>query len=345
MKAYRFHEWLKPAQIDDNVPVPEPGPGEVLIKIAGAGVCASDLHLVEEWTPETMPHLKAWSLPLTLGHENGGWIAGGDTHLDVGTPVIVNCLWHCGECDMCRRGLTNYCEVQGPSGKSGGLGFNGGMAEYMAAPVRTVVPLRDLDPAEAAPLTDAGLTSYHAVKSVMGNLMPGSTAVVIGVGGLGHVAVEILSTLTGAQIIAVDRSEAALQLAKDRGAHVCLNSDEHTVKHIFEATLGKGADAVLEMVNIDATMKMAANCLRAMGKVSIVGVGGGTFPMGYTTIQAGGTMFTTVGGSMAELSEVVALAEAGRIKPHVTRYKLEEAGEVFDKLHHGKISGRAVLVP
>jgi propanol-preferring alcohol dehydrogenase len=344
MKAFRIHAWQSKPNFED-VAVPEPGPGEVLIKIAGAGVCSSDLHYAFEWSAESMPHLAAWRLPVTLGHENGGWIEGGDPSFEQGTPVVVNCLWHCGNCRFCRTGETNYCEVAGPRGMSGGLGRDGGMAEYMVAPARCVVPLSSIDPADAAPFTDAGLTSYHAVKQVLPMLQPDTTAVVIGVGGLGHLAVEFLRELTGAQIIGVDRSKAALKLAADRGADLCLPSDETTIERIMDATDGRGATAILEMVGIDATLKMAVQCLRHRGCVVMVGIGGGSYPLSYTSINAGASMVSSVGGSMSELAEVIALAEAGRLKAHTTKFDLDEAPEVLKKLKQGEISGRAVLIP
>jgi len=344
MKAYRVHAWRSGAKLED-VPVPEPGPGEVLIKVAGAGVCSSDLHIVHEWTPETVPQVAGWKMPFTLGHENGGWIEGGDTPLDAGTPVVVNALWHCGNCRSCRRGATNYCEVRSPSGSSGGMGRDGGMAEYLVAPARCVVPLRSIDPADAAPFTDAGLTSYHAVGQVLPLLRPGTAVVVIGVGGLGHLAIEFLRELSGAKIIAVDRSKSALELAAERGADLCLPSDDSTVQQVLDATDGLGAMAVLDVVGIDATLAMAVKCLRRMGRVVMVGIGGGTYPVSSASIIPGGSMMAILGGSMGELEEVVALAEAGRLKPHTTKFRLDEAPAVFKKLHDQEISGRAVLVP
>lgn len=344
MRAYRVHDWKTDARFED-VPRPEPGPGEVLIKIAGAGVCFSDLHVVHDWSPETTPQVAGWEMPWTLGHENAGWIEGGDRSFEQGTPVVVNSLWNCGHCRPCRIGATNYCETPRPQGGSGGFGMDGGMADYLVAPSHCVVPLESLDPADAAPFTDAGLTSYHAVKQVLPLLQPGTAAVVIGVGGLGHLAVELLRELSGARIIAVDRSKAALELAAERGADLCLPSDETTVDEIKKATGGLGATAVLDVVGIDATLRMAVGCLRRMGRVVMVGIGGGSYPLGYTSIPAGASIMATLGGSNAELAEVVALAEAGRVRAHTTRFPLDEAPAVFAKLDKGEITGRAVLVP
>ena len=344
MRAYRIHEWQSEARFDD-IPQPKPGPGQALIRIAGAGVCSSDLHVVSEWSPETMPQVAGWQMPWTLGHENGGWVEGGDTNFDIGTPVVINSMWNCGHCRSCRMGATNYCETPAPEGRSGGLGVDGGMADYMVAPSHCLVPLVSIDPADAAPFTDAGLTSYHAVKQVLPILQPGTTAVVIGVGGLGHLAVEFLRELCGARIIVVDRSKAALKLAEERGATLCLPSDETTVAQVMDATAGAGAMAVLDFVGIDATLAMAVRCLRRRGRIVLVGIGGGTYPLGYASIPPGCSIMTTLGGSTSELAEVVALAEAGRLRPQTTRFKLEEAPEVFRRLHDGEITGRAVLIP
>jgi propanol-preferring alcohol dehydrogenase len=227
MKAFRFNQWKQTAQLED-IPVPEPGPGEALIRIGGAGACHSDLHVMHEWGPDFMPVFKHWELPFTLGHENAGWIEGGDTAgMEINAPVVISPTWSCGRCQPCRTGATNYCDYPDPAG-TGGLGRNGGMAEYMVVPSNTMVALDTLDPAIAAPLTDAGLTSYHAVKQCLPLLLPDTTVVVIGVGGLGHLAVEFLSVLSGARIIAVDREEKSLQMARDKGADLCLPSDGTT---------------------------------------------------------------------------------------------------------------------
>ena len=344
MKAYRLHAWRSEPRFDD-IPVPKPGPGEVLIRIAGAGVCSSDLHVASHWDAESSPLLANWRFPFTLGHENAGWIEAGDTALERGTAVVANSTWHCGRCRHCLAGATNYCEARVPTGSSGGFGLDGGMAEYLVAPSRCIVPIGDYDPTIAGPLADAALTTYHAVSHVLPQLKPDTTAVVIGVGGLGHLAVELLRELTSAQIIAVDRDEKALNLAASRGADLCLTSDETTAERIREATHGFGATAVLDVVGIDATLKMAAQSLRRMGRIVIVGIGGGSYPVGYTSIGQGCSIMTTLGGSMSELAEVVALATAGRLSPQTTKFKLEEAPEVFRKLHEGEINGRAVLTP
>jgi propanol-preferring alcohol dehydrogenase len=343
MKAFRFEEWQKTATLKD-VPRPEPGPGEVLIRIGGAGACHSDLHIMHEWTPETFPQVADWPLPFTLGHENAGWIESGDHEgFDVGAPVVISPTWSCGHCPPCRKGWTNYCDNVDLG--AGGLGVDGGLAEYMVAPATTLVPLRNLQPAEAAPLTDAGLTSYHAVKRCLPILEPGTTVVVIGVGGLGHLGVAFLRELSGAQIIAVDRDPGALQMASGLGAHVCLPSDDTTVEEVMALTGGLGATVVLDFVGLDATLAIASQIVRKHGQIVLVGIGGGSLSFNFFALPAGCSIVATLGGTTSELAEIVALAEVGRVTPHIHKFPLDEVVSVYEQLEANQIKGRAVLVP
>ena len=343
MKAFRFEQWQKTATLQE-VPRPEPGSGEVLIRIGGAGACHSDLHIMHEWTPESFPQVADWPLPFTLGHENAGWIESGDHEgFDVGAPVVVSPTWSCGHCPPCRQGWTNYCDIVDLG--AGGLGRDGGLAEYMVAPASTLVPLRDLEPAAAAPLTDAGLTSYHAVKRCLPILVPGTTAVVIGVGGLGHLGVSFLRELSGARIVAVDRDATALEMARDLGAHVCLPSDDTTVEQVQGLTDGLGATVVLDFVGLDATLAMASQMVRKHGQIVLVGIGGGSLPFHFFALPAGCSIVATLGGTTSELAEIVALAEAGRVTPHVQQFPLSDVVSVYEQLEANQIKGRAVLVP
>ncbi len=345
MKAFRFTEWLHPAEFVD-VPVPEPGHGEALIRIGGAGACHSDLHIMHEWTPESFPPVAAWSLPFTLGHENAGWVEGGSlAGLEVGTPVVISPTWSCGVCRSCRQGATNYCEKESKLSGAGGLGRDGGFAEYMVAPANCLIPLRELEPWQAAPLTDAGLTSYHAVKRCLPILTPDASVVVIGVGGLGQMAIEFLRELCAAQIITVSRSEASLAIAKDLGAHLGVPSDDNASAEIRAATNGLGAMVVLDFVGVDATLVLAAQVARKQGQIVVIGLGGGTLPFQYGALPNGCSVVTTLGGSTGELAEIVALAESGRLRPNIQKFKLEEVAEVYKRLEENQISGRAVLVP
>lgn len=220
MQSVRFIGVGRPAQIQD-VAKPSPGPGQVLIKIGGAGVCHSDLHVMEEDL--------GFKPPFTLGHENAGWIAElgqGVTGFKEGDAVAVYGPWGCGRCHACQVSMENYCENWAQvDGFGGGLGLDGGMAEYMLVPSpRLLVPLGDLSPAKAAPLSDAALTPYHAIKRALSHLTADSTVVVAGVGGLGHMAIQLLRVLAPVRIVAADVDDRKLEHAKALGADDIVNN-------------------------------------------------------------------------------------------------------------------------
>jgi propanol-preferring alcohol dehydrogenase len=344
MKAYRFVEYQAPPRFED-VAVPEPGPGQVLVKVAGAGVCHSDLHVLE-W-PAAQNPLRP---PFTLGHENAGFVeklGAGVDRLRPGDPVAVYGPWGCGTCRTCRQGIENYCERQAENpAMGGGLGLDGGMAEYMLVPSpRLLVPLGSLDPREAAPLTDAGLTPYHAIKRSLGLLAPGASVAVIGVGGLGNMGVQILRALTAAQIVAVDKDEDKLRLAREVGADRAVRAGDGAFDEIREITRGRGVEVAIDFVGADATIALAAKIARQQGHVTVVGLGGGTFPFGFFALPYECSLATTYWGSVTELMEVIALAAQGRIKVLSERFPLERAPEAYQRLRSGTIRGRAVIVP
>jgi propanol-preferring alcohol dehydrogenase len=345
MKALRLTAWNQDAELAD-VPEPEPGPGEVVVRIGGAGACHSDLHLMHDFQPGLLP----WGPPFTLGHENAGWVdalGAGVTGLEVGEPVAVYGPWGCGRCRRCRMGMENYCERQAEIGAmGGGLGLDGGMAGRMLVPsARLLVPLGDLDPVDAAPLTDAGLTPYHAVKRSLPALVPGSTAVVIGAGGLGHMAVQILRETCAATVIAVDQRKDALALATDIGAHHGVLAGDGAAEEIRDLTKGIGADVVLDIVGADATLALAAAVTRPLGHLTIVGIAGGTLPVSFFGIAYEVSVATTYWGTMPELVEVIALANAGRIHAQVKRFTLDDATDAYRAMREGTLEGRAVIVP
>ena len=215
----------------------------------------------------------------------------------------------------------------------------------MVAPARALVALQSLQPSETAPLTDAGLTSYHAVKRSLDVLTPDAAALVIGVGGLGHMGVAYLRELTGGLVIAADRTEAARKMATDLGADLVLDSDEHTASAVREATGGLGVRAVFDFVGIDATLQLAASVIRRRGKITVVGLGGGTFPFRNGALPHAATIGFTLGGSLEDLVQVVALAEAGRVCPHIQHFAFDRIEEAYHALHEGKVEGRAVILP
>jgi propanol-preferring alcohol dehydrogenase len=341
MKAYQLKQWQTCGELVD-VPVPEAGPGQVLLKVGGNGICQSDLHAMYEW-PGSPPHLDL-QLPLTMGHEVGGWIeqcGSGVQGLEQGQPCLLT-FAGCGHCRFCVQGWNNYSPNKC---NQVGMGLDGGLAEYVVAPAAAVVPLNTLEPWQAAPLTDAGLSSYHAVKRVQPMLIPGTTVVVVGVGGLGHLAVAALKATCAAKVIAVDVSGQALALGKEMGADVCLHSDDSTVAAIIEATNGQRADAVLDFVGSGITIEMAAQIIRPLGHIVVAGRGHGSFELKDRALPYGAMISTMFGGSRGELSELIALTEAGVLTPRITRYKLSDVQQAFEKLQAGEIIGRAVIVP
>ncbi|MFJ9626463.1 NAD(P)-dependent alcohol dehydrogenase [Streptomyces sp. NPDC101175] len=328
-----------------TVPDPEPGPGQVLLKVTAAGVCHSDI-AVMSWPAESFPY----DLPLTLGHEGVGTVAAlgaGVTGVREGDPVAVYGPWGCGRCAKCAEGKENYCLRADKLGiRPPGLGAPGAMAEYLLVDdPRHLVPLDGLDPVAAVPLTDAGLTPYHAIKRALPKLVPGSTAVVIGTGGLGHVAVQLLRALTSARVIALDVSEDKLRLAREVGAHETVLSDANAVRAVRELTAGLGAEAVFDFVGAEPTVRTAGAVAAVEGEVAIVGIGGGTLPVGFGQSAFEVSVHAPYWGSRGELAEVLALARSGAVSVHTETFSLDEAPLAYERLHAGTVKGRAVILP
>ncbi|WP_374456303.1 NAD(P)-dependent alcohol dehydrogenase [Nocardioides sp.] len=349
MKALRLNSWKSEAVLED-VPVPEPGPGQVLVQVGAAGACHSDLHLMHEFAPGVLP----WSPPFTLGHENAGWVhtlGEGVTELEVGQPVAVVGAWGCGHCEHCLAGLETYCERPDRApvpGGGGGLGLDGGMAEFLLVPsVRHLVPLPDgLEVVDAAPLTDAALTPYHAVRRSLGKLGPGATALVIGVGGLGHLGVQVLKAVCAARVIAIDGREEAREHAVALGADLAMAPGADTAAQVRAATFeGRGVDVVLDFVGSDETLATAAQVMRQMGDLTIVGIAGGTLPVSFFGLPYETSVQTTYWGNRQELVEVLELAARGLLRAESTIYTLDDALSAYRDLEHGNVRGRAVVVP
>ncbi len=344
MKAYQLIEWQQPGELRD-VPVPVPGPGEVLIKVGGAGACHSDLHIMD-WPAGTLPY----ELPFTLGHENAGWIealGAGVSGWQLGDAVAVYGPWGCGRCAACRQGRETLCERAAEIGAAGGgLGRYGGMAEYMLVPnARLLVPLGELDPREAAPLSDAALTPYHAVKLALPLLSPGTWALVIGVGGLGHMAVQLLRAGSPAGGIAVDVDAAKLDLAREVGADETVAAGESAAAEIRELTRGLGAMVVFDCVGSEQTMKLATAVARPGGAVQIIGLAGGMIPFGFGALPFDCSLTIPYWGSVVELMEVLELARAGKIRAHIERFALDHVADAYARLRAGTLQGRAVITP
>jgi alcohol dehydrogenase, propanol-preferring len=330
-----------------NVPEPEPRPGEVLIRVGAAGACHSDLHNMID------APAGSYQVPLTLGHENAGWIEAlgpGVAGWEKGQAVAIYGIIGCGRCPACLQGRENECRVIPPGG---GIGItrDGGMAEYVTVPASRLVSIGDLDMAQAAPLTDAGLTPYHAIQLCRDVLVPGATCVVIGIGGLGHMAIQILAGTTAAQIIAVDVKPETLKVATQIGAHQAIPADENAAKQI-RSLVGPqpgGADVVLDFVGADSTLALAASVVSIGGRLALVGLAGGQLRVSPSVGETGIPFETRVvipfWGTKAELAEVIALARSHRISPHVEQFPLHNAHVAYDRLRAGQLSGRAVVMP
>jgi len=326
-------EWKQPPQFQD-VPIPEPGAGQVRLKVAANGICGSDLHLMEKWTASP-PHLNI-QLPMTIGHEPAGWVdklGSGVSGFEIGEGVIVT-IAGCGKCKYCAQGWNNYC-MHKPD--QVGMGLDGGLAEYLIAPAGALVPV-NFDLVEAAPLTDAGLSSYHAVKRVAPLLGGDSRVAIIGIGGLGHMALQAIKAITPAHVTVFARSEESLKLAMELGADDARISDkEHAEMHSM--------DAVLNFVGNPATLELSMYMIKPLGHIAVAGRSWNSMEFNTQSMPYGATLSTTFGGSKSELMELIGLVEKGYVKPHITTFKLDEVEEAYRLLKEGKIHGRAVIVP
>ncbi len=341
MKAVQLEDYGKTPVLHD---VPDPqvkGPLEVIVRIGGAGVCRTDLHIIEgQWEQKS-----GVALPYTIGHENAGWIeAVGDavSHVSVGDPVILHPLVTCGLCRYCRAGDDVHCVRSAFPG----IDRDGGYAQFLATNARAVVKLDpSLEPADVAALADAGLTAYHAVAKAARLLRPGDKVVVIGAGGLGHIGVQVLLALSSAEVIVVDRSAEALTLIEQMGAHHVVTADGGQVEAVLELTDGAGAEAVIDFVGEGGAIEDGVAMLRRAGSYFVIGYGG---TLEIPTIDIISTEINFVGnlvGSYNDLVELMVLAAQGKVKLHTQKYALTDFARALDDLDHGKVRGRAILVP
>ncbi|HEX7198258.1 MAG TPA: zinc-binding dehydrogenase [Dongiaceae bacterium] len=287
--------------------------------------------------------------PFTLGHEAAGWIEalGSDiAGLEKGMPVIVYPALACGRCVACHEGQDHLCETHAMTSPSLGFGVDGALARYvLVQSARQIIPIGDLDPRGAAPLTDAALTPYRSIRRNLDRLRPNSSVVVIGVGGLGQMALQLLAALSPARIIAVDQSPAKLALARSLGASVTTISDENAAQVIRDATQGRGAALVLDIVGVDATLKLAASTVAVGGRIEVIGIGRGSLKWSLMGLPLEASIGSSYWGSPTELREVVALAQAGRIRTNVEFFDLEDTAKAYRLLEEGKVEGRAVITP
>ena len=344
MKAWRIVEWEHAPELVD-VPVPRPGPGEVLVRVAGNGLCHSDVGMAV--APGAFMEPLGWRVPFTLGHEVGGHVAElgpGALGFEIGDPVAVISPHSCGHCIWCARGQDNNCD---DSLVGRGYGIDGGLARFvLVSSTRELVRLRTLDPVVAGPLTDAGATSYHAVKRAIPRIPPGGSAVVIGAGGLGAFAIQHLLALTSAQIVAVDVSADRLAYARELGAHHTIAGvDDDTTSEIVRL-LGGGANAVFDFVGIDDTITHGLQSTHKAGAFALVGAGGGMARGSlFDKLPRDGEAFSFQAPTIADTLEVIALAESGSLRVDVDLFPLDRVAEAYERMEAGELRGRAVVVP
>jgi NAD+-dependent secondary alcohol dehydrogenase Adh1 len=341
MKAVRVVGYHQPLQMDD-VPAPEiTGPHDVIVKIGGAGVCRTDLHILEgQWAEKS-----GVTLPYTIGHENAGWVhavGSAVTNVAEGDKVILHPLITCGLCRACRFGDDVHCE----NNAFPGISTDGGYAEYLKTSARSVVRIDDtLEPADVAALADAGLTAYHAVAKAARKLRPGDRCVMIGAGGLGHIGIQVMAALSPAEIVVVDRHPDAVKLALSIGAHHGVVADGDHVEAVLGLTGGNGAEQVIDFVGEGGSTAEGIRMTRRAGDYHVVGYGEN---IDVPTIDIISTEITIVGnlvGSYNDLVELMALAAQEKVTLHTAKYALEDFQSALDDLDAGRVRGRAILVP
>jgi NAD+-dependent secondary alcohol dehydrogenase Adh1 len=341
MKAVRLHAYHQQPVVED---VPEPtakNPLDVVVKIGGAGVCRTDLHIIEEqWADRS-----GVALPYTIGHENAGWVhevGSAVTNVAVGDTVILHPTPTCGLCLACRAGNDMHCEAS----TFPGINSDGGMAEYLLTSARACIRLNpSTRPSDVAALADAGITAYHAVRKAVPLLFPGTVCVVNGAGGLGHIGIQALAALTATTIVVVDRNPDALKLASSLGADHTVVADGSHVSAVMDLTNGLGAEVVLDFVAEQGAQQDAFAMTRRHGSHFVIGYGSN---IDIPTIDIISTERNIVGnlvGTYNDLVELMVLAQAGKVTLHTKQYPLDAAPDALADLDAGRVRGRAILTP
>jgi NAD+-dependent secondary alcohol dehydrogenase Adh1 len=342
MKAARLHAYHDPLKLDE---IDEPkitGPLDVIVRIGAAGLCRTDLHIQEgQWAEKSQV-----VLPYTPGHENAGWvheIGSGVTNVAVGDTVIVHPFIACGLCPPCRRGDDMHCL----NGSFPGINRDGGFANFLQTSARSVVKLAPtLEPKDIAALADAGLTAIHAVKKAVPILDPGTFAVVIGAGGLGHIGIQCLKAMTSAQIIVVDPSEKALALAGELGAdHTVKVEGSKHVDTVKELTDGLGAEAIIDFVGEKGAIEDGIAMVRDGGFYYVIGYGEN---INIPTIDVISREISFIGnlvGTYTDLEELMTLTAQGQVTLHTSTYPLDAINDAMADLDGGLLQGRGILIP
>jgi NAD+-dependent secondary alcohol dehydrogenase Adh1 len=337
-RLHRYHERLRVEEVDEPRIT---GPHDVIVRIGGAGVCRTDLHIQEgQWAEKS-----GVQLPYVPGHENAGWVhevGSAVTNVAPGDTVIVHPLVTCGLCRACRSGDDVHCV----SSSFPGISVDGGFAELLKTTARAVVKLEPtLHPRDIAALADAGLTAYHAIKKALPLLHPGTTAVVIGAGGLGHIGIQCLNALTPAEIVVIDPSEQALALAGELGADATVRADGKQVDAVLELTDGAGAEVVIDFVGENGAIADGVAMLRQAGSYFVIGYGENIDVPTIDIISREINFIGNLVGSYNDLDELMTLAAQGKVSLHTSVYPLEAVVDAMADLNHGRLQGRGVLVP
>jgi len=342
MKAARLHEYHQPLKLDE---VDEPkvvGPYDVVVRIGAAGLCRTDLHIQEgQWAEKSQVQL-----PYIPGHENAGWVhevGSAVTNVEVGDTVIVHPFITCGLCRPCRRGDDMHCVT----GSFPGINRDGGFAEFLLTSARSVVRLDpSLEPASIAALADAGLTAIHAVKKALPVLGPGTRAVVIGAGGLGHIGIQCLKAMTPTEIIAVDPNEKALALAGDLGAdHTVKVEGKRHIETVQELTDGHGADAIIDFVGENGAVEDGVAMLQDGGFYYVIGYGQNIDIPTIDVISREISFIGNLVGTYVDLQELMTLTAQGQVTLHTSTYPLDAINHAMADLDQGRLQGRGILVP
>jgi NAD+-dependent secondary alcohol dehydrogenase Adh1 len=336
-RLHKYHEALAVEQIDEPQIT---GPLDVIVKVGGAGLCRTDLHIQEgQWAEKS-----GVELPYVLGHENAGWvheIGSAVSNVAIGDTVIVHPLITCGLCRACRAGDDVHCS----NNLFPGISVDGGFAELLKTSARSVVKLDPvLHPKDIAALADAGLTAYHAVKKAVGILYPGSRAVVIGAGGLGHIGIQCLKAMTPAEIIVIDPSERARALAGEIGADHTVAADGTQVDTVLEMTDGAGAEAIIDFVGERGAIEDGVAMLREAGSYYVIGYGENINVPTIDIISREINFIGNLVGSYNDLAELMTLTAQGKVTLHTSGYPLEAVNDAMADLDQGRLQGRGILV-
>lgn len=345
MRAVRVHEYQQPPTLDD---VPDPAIGsplDVIVRVDAAGVCRTDLHIIEgQWAEKS-----GVALPYTIGHENAGTVVevgAAVSNVTVGDQVILHPLVTCGLCRACRAGDDVHCA----DSRFPGISTDGGMADYLLTGGRSVVKLDDgLHPRDVAALADAGLTAYHAVRKAVPLLHAGTHCVMIGAGGLGHIGLQTLLAITPTEVTVVDRGAAVLERATALGAHhVVLAGDDSQaqIDEVMELTGGAGAHVVLDFVGEHGTEATGVAMTREAGSYYVIGYGGAVHIPTIDIISREISVVGNLVGSYNDLDELMTLTAQGKVSLATRVYGLDDFASALDDLDNGRVpGGRAILVP